>query len=109
MNSLPPDDGTILVTVPIPRAALTLTPPPPDTLSQKNILAATGIPPRTYLELLRAPDFDLPITTLGKLRLVDRARFIAWISSRAKRPTSRQKSPDAADALAAELGLERRK
>jgi hypothetical protein len=88
MNARPrhTDDGPIMVTVPIPRDVLTLVAPPPDTLSQKNVLAATGIPPRTFLELLRAPDFEIPITSIGKLRIVDRVRFVTWLTARANAP-----------------------
>lgn len=66
----------------VPRSALVAV-IEPDMISQRNVLAAEGIPPRLYLETLRRPDFDVPITPLGKLRLVERAPFVAWLKARA--------------------------
>ncbi|MCR4340111.1 MAG: hypothetical protein NUW01_09545, partial [Gemmatimonadaceae bacterium] len=41
------------------------------------------------------------VLKLGKLRLVDRVRFVAWLARREQAAAH----PDGADALAAELGL----
>jgi hypothetical protein len=74
--------GGEMVAVMVPRSALTAV-IEPETLSQRNVLATEGIPPRLYLETLRRDDFDVPIAALGKLRLVDRAAFVAWLRARA--------------------------
>src|SRR4051812_33884799 len=52
---------------------------PPDTISQRNVEVATGVPPRAYLEAVRDPGFPLAVTRLGKLRIVNRAAFITWL------------------------------
>jgi hypothetical protein len=80
-------DDTISVALRIPRSAFTMHAPPPELLSQKNVLAVCGLPPRRYLETLRiAP---LPVTRVGRLRLVDRASFVEWIKSRAEATVGR--------------------
>ena len=84
------------VAVMVPKSALVAV-VEPETLSQRNILATEGIPPRQYLETLRRPDFDVPITTLGKLRLVDRAAFVAWIRARAVSKPAPEPANDAAE------------
>lgn len=58
-----------------------MTAAPPEMLSQKNVEAVTGIPARVYLEEVRAPHFPLPVVKLGKLRLVNRAAFVAYLES----------------------------
>ena len=70
---------TIMATLAIPPNALRITAPPPDTISQRNVEAMTGIPPRVFLEVVRAPGFPLPVTRLGKLRIVNRAAFVVWV------------------------------
>ncbi|MDC3962517.1 hypothetical protein [Polyangium jinanense] len=76
---------TIMATLAIPPNALRITAPPPDTISQRNVEAMTGIPPRVFLEVVRAPGFPLPVTRLGKLRIVNRAAFVAWVEQGAFR------------------------
>ena len=76
-----PDD-LVRVELEVPRSALTLV-TQPDFISQRNVLAAEGIPPRAFLEMLRRPDFTLPIVREGKLRLVARDAFVAWLRGRA--------------------------
>lgn len=63
----------------IPWEALTITAPPPDMISQRNVEAVTGIPARVYLEAIRSPGFPLPVARLGKLRLVERAAFLEYL------------------------------
>lgn len=63
----------------IPWEALTITAPPPDMISQRNVEAMTGIPARVYLEAIRSPGFPLPVARLGKLRLVERAAFLEYL------------------------------
>ncbi len=95
---------TIMLSLPVPRAALTVRAAPPETLSQRNVEAATGIPVRMYLYLLREPTCDVPIVSVGKLRIVQRAPFIEWLMKRAKRRTL-EAIPDRADVIAAQVGL----
>jgi hypothetical protein len=80
------DAEQILVTVPIPREALTLVAPPPVLVSQKNVERVIGVPPESYLRMLRAPDFTPPIIADGKLRLVRREDFVAWLATHRKAP-----------------------
>jgi len=37
------------------------------------------VPSRPYLEAVRDPGFPLAVTRLGKLRIVNRAAFVAWL------------------------------
>lgn len=102
----------IVVSVPIPRDALTVVAPPPVLLSQRNVEQVTGIPSDSYLRMLRAADFNLTILAEGKLRLVEREAFVAWLG-RCRRSTARpvERAPavsthgDDADAIAREMGL----
>ncbi|UQA59958.1 hypothetical protein [Polyangium aurulentum] len=55
-------------------------------LSQLNILNVCGISPRVYLELLRADVCPVRVIKLGKLRLVKREEFVAWLESMAAVP-----------------------
>ena len=99
--------ASLTTTIEIPTEAITLTAAPPDMLSQKNVETVTGIPARVYLEEIRAPGFPLPVVKLGKLRLVDREVFLAYLRSQASRPTPRSESrPSAAAAVLAEVGIE---
>ncbi len=68
-------------TLSIPADAITLAAPLPELLSQRNVEATTGVPSSVFLCILRAPGFPLSVTRLGKLRLVDRAAFVAWLKS----------------------------
>jgi len=75
----PEPASTVTATLAIPRDAIRVIAPPPDTISQRNVEAATGIPARVYLDSIRAPGFPLRVTRLGKLRIVNRAAFVAWL------------------------------
>ena len=97
-------------TLAIPLDGLTVTAPQPEMLSQKNVEAVTGIPARVFLDTIRAPGFPLPVTKLGKLRLVQREAFVSHLQALATAPTShRDAAADertrVADMLAA-AGLE---
>lgn len=70
----------------LPAEALTITAAPPEMISQRNVEAVTGIPARVYLEEIRSPKFPLPVVKLGKLRLVKRAAFVAYLESLACGP-----------------------
>ncbi|KYF51657.1 hypothetical protein BE04_25495 [Sorangium cellulosum] len=82
--------ATATATLAIPLDGLTITAPPPEMLSQKNVEAVTGIPARVFLDTIRAPGFPLPVTKLGKLRLVEREAFVAYLRTLAGEPTSRR-------------------
>ena len=80
VNSVAEDSADIVVPLALPRSALTIVAPPPEFLSQRNVEAVTGVPKRQYLEAL--PAFRRAggvVSSLGKLRLVDRAAFAAWL------------------------------
>jgi carbamoylphosphate synthase small subunit len=72
---------SIAASISIPLDAFTVTAPLPETLSQNNVEAVTGIGARVFLQAIRAPGFPLGVMRLGKLRLVDRAAFVSWLRS----------------------------
>lgn len=72
-------NGIVTATLAIPSDAIRVIAAPPDTISQKNVEAATGVPARVYLEAIRDPEFTLSVTRLGKLRIVNRAAFVEWL------------------------------
>lgn len=78
-DSFSESTATITATLAVPAHAIRLTAPPADTISQRTVEATTGVPPRAYLEAVRDPGFPLPVTRLGKLRIVNRAAFVAWL------------------------------
>ncbi|MDC0685594.1 hypothetical protein [Sorangium atrum] len=85
-----PAMATATATLTIPLDGLTITVPQPEMLSQKNVEAVTGIPARVFLDTIRAPGFPLLITKLGKLRLVQRESFVAYLTALASKPASRR-------------------
>ncbi|MDC0685944.1 hypothetical protein [Sorangium atrum] len=87
-----PAAATATATLAIPLDGLTITAPPPEMLSQKNVESVTGIPARVFLDTIRAPGFPLLITKLGKLRLVQREAFVAYLRALASEPASRRAS-----------------
>ncbi len=91
----------------LPADALTITAAPPEMISQRNVEAVTGIPARVYLEEIRLPSFPLPVVKLGKLRLVKRAAFVAYLESLASGPgIARPRTHDDAVAgVLAEVGF----
>jgi hypothetical protein len=72
-------NGIVTATLAIPSDAIRVIAAPPDTLTQRNIEAVTGLPPRVYLEVIRTPTFPLRVAKLGKLRIVNRAAFVEWL------------------------------
>lgn len=68
-------------TLAIPSDAIRVIAAPPDTLTQRNVEAVTGLPPRAYLEVIRTPTFPLRVAKLGKLRIVNRAAFVEWLEN----------------------------
>ncbi|WP_437945296.1 hypothetical protein WME98_30680 [Sorangium sp. So ce296] len=101
---------TATATLSIPLDGLTITAPPPEMLSQKNVEAVTGVPARVFLDTIRAPGFPLPVTKLGKLRLVQREAFVAYLQALAsEREVRRDAEADERTRVAAVLaaaGLE---
>jgi hypothetical protein len=69
----------VTATLAIPSDAIRVIAAPPDTLTQRNIEAVTGLPPRVYLEVLRTSTFPLRVAKLGKLRIVNRVAFVEWL------------------------------
>ena len=72
-------NGIVMATIGIPSDAIRVIAAPPDTLTQRNVEAVTGLPPRVYLEVIRTPTFPLRVAKLGKLRIVNRAAFVEWL------------------------------
>ena len=72
-------NGIVMATLAIPSDAIRVIAAPPDTISQKNVEIATGVPARVYLESVRDPEFTLAVTRLGKLRIVNRVAFVEWL------------------------------
>jgi hypothetical protein len=85
-----PATATATATLAIPLDGLTITAPQPEMLSQKNVEAVTGIPARVFLDTIRAPGFPLPVTKLGKLRLVQREAFVSHLQALATAPAARR-------------------
>ncbi|MGK3986502.1 hypothetical protein WME99_25880 [Sorangium sp. So ce136] len=76
------------MTLAIPLDGLTITAPQPEMLSQKNVESVTGIPARVFLDTIRSPGFPLHVMKLGKLRLVRREAFVAYLQTMANDPAS---------------------
>ncbi|XXT16496.1 hypothetical protein WME91_16240 [Sorangium sp. So ce269] len=102
--------ATVTATLAIPLDGLTIAAPQPEMLSQKNVESVTGIPARVFLDTIRAPGFPLPVTKLGKLRLVRREAFVAHLQAMASdRVPRRAPAEDGRTGVAAVLaaaGLE---
>jgi hypothetical protein len=81
----------------IPNEAIRVTAAPPETISQRNVEASTGVPSRAYLEAVRDPGFPLAVTRLGKLRIVNRAAFIVWLEKGAFGGARKQEREDELD------------
>jgi hypothetical protein len=62
------------------------TPIAPWLVTQANSLAALGIPPRRFRELLR--ELGLPVVELGKLRAVEARVFLEAIRKRVPAPAA---------------------
>ena len=88
------------VTFELPTEGLVVQAAPPELVSQANCEAALGLPRAAFLELLREPGAPTTIR-VGKLRLVDRVAFVAWLKARA---SSVERPPSAAGVLH-EMGL----
>ncbi len=73
--------GYVRATLAIPEHAVRVIASPPETLTQRNVEAVTGLSPRVYLEVIRTPAFPLRVAKLGKLRIVNRAAFVQWLEA----------------------------
>jgi len=71
--------GYVRATLAIPEHAVRVIASPPETLTQRNVEAATGLPARTFLELIRSPGFPLRVRHIGKLRVFNRVAFVQWL------------------------------
>ncbi len=104
--------GEAVVSLRMPLDAFAVTAPLPQMLSQKNVEAILGVPRRAFLEAL--PQFRRAggvVSALGKLRLVDRVEFVAWLradsSSRLAALSPPASAAEEADDLLRELGFGR--
>ena len=100
------EPATVALTIAVPRSALTVAAAPPELVSQKTSEAVLGIPRRAFLDSL--PAFRAQggeVATLGKLRLVDRVAFVAWLRSRGAQRVVDPVRASNDDLVAAELGL----
>jgi len=97
---------TVAVTLHVPADAFRRVEAPPDFVSQKTSLAVFGLPPRAFLADLRSPACPVKVTHVGKLRLVEREAFAAWLRARGERREAR--GDDLAD-LERELDLQRKR
>ena len=92
---------TIRASIELPAGAVLVQAAPPELVSQKTSEAVLGIGRRAFLESL--PAFRCSggeVIELGRLRLVKREPYVAWLT---REPSSAE--TDAAKDLAAELGL----
>ncbi len=78
-NPMESANDFVRATLAIPSDAIRVIAAPPDTLTQRNVEAVTGLPPRVYLEVIRTPTFPLRVAKLGKLRIVNRVAFVEWL------------------------------
>ena len=95
---------TVRAAIELPVGAVVVHAAPPDLVSQKTSEAVLGIPRRMFLESLpsyRAAGND--VASLGKLRLVGREAYVAWL----RRPGDARDATenDGVAVLAAKLGL----
>jgi len=70
----------------------------PELLTQRNVESVVGLPAEVYLEVLRSPGFPVPVTKLGKLRVVERVPFLAWVKSYSSPSAPNGEAAEPADA-----------
>lgn len=78
--------ATITFTVELPESGFVFHAPLPEMISQFTSESITGIPAARYLATL--PLCGLPVSKVGKLRLVDRAGYVAWVRTLTSKPSS---------------------
>jgi hypothetical protein len=94
----------LTVTLELPPGALVVQAAPPELLSQRTSEAMVGVPRLAYLASLpsyRAAGGE--VLALGRLRLVRRAQYVAWLAG--TRIAEREDQGDGTAALAHSLGL----
>lgn len=74
-------------------------------ISQKTVLSARGILPRTYLEHTRDADLQDAVLKLGKLRIVALDAYDAFLVRLAARASAPKTGNADADELLASLGM----
>jgi hypothetical protein len=95
---------TIRASIELPATAVVVQAAPPELVSQKTSETVLGIGRRAFLESLPAfRGSGGEVIVLGRLRLVNRASYVAWLSL--KRSSDQFDSNDAVRELAAEFGL----
>src|SRR5258708_5803449 len=100
------EDENVTIPIAIPRSALRLIAPPAETVSQKTSLAVLGIDRRPFLESLAAYRADGgAVFELGKLRLVKREAFVAWLALKSGGSRLTAGTDDGVAAVVGELGL----
>src|SRR5262245_21713188 len=107
-SAAPCADEPLLLTVPVPRSALTVVEAPPLLLTQRNVERWTGVPAETYLRMLRRPGGPRVIVE-GKLRIVEQVEFVAWLKRQEAPPAEAGEPADGVTVLEAELGIVLRK
>lgn len=93
----------VTVALSIPADQITVAAPLPEVVTQHNALAVVGVPPAQFLALLRAPGFPLAVAKHGKLRAVERTRFVAWLLGPGR--SAEPSEPNRMGAVAARLGV----
>ncbi len=98
-----------VVSVEIPKSALTVVEAEPTTVSQQTSEAVLGIAKRAYLASLGDyRDAGGEVGHLGKLRIVDRAAYVRWLLSRSAPVKANDEEPiSGVDAVLAEVGCVR--
>ena len=112
-TTVDPDRAELTLTIPLAAlSGLTVIAPRSAMLSQLNVEHELGMPPRTYLEMIRAPGFPVSVKCVGKLRFVHREDFIAHLDTLTARPPSNgspkgEEGADDVEAVLQEMGYER--
>lgn len=99
-----PDDS-LRVHMDIPRSAFITAASVPEFVSQHTCLSEFGVPPRGFLEDIGSPAYEGEVIRRGKLRIVKRADYIAFLRRQSEAKEQAQQHGDGADALLAEMGL----
>lgn len=96
-----------LVELRVPRSPLTVVQGPPSHVSQHTAPREVGLSSGdVYLELAREYGrAGGEVIAVGKTRLVDRERFVAWLAARSKATAAPTEPADEGDTYARELGL----
>ena len=116
LTTVAPDRSAVTLTLPLDVLSnVTVIAPPAAMLSQLNIEREIGMPARTFLEMIRAPGFPVSVKCVGKLRLVHREDFVAYLdtltagppSNTSRAPNDARGNADEVEDLLREMGYER--